>query len=1362
MAIFPETLVDSVRDALGPEVILRRINYRPEMIQDAGDLIKCFCPLHRETVFRTLIVDKAAARYRCSNYNCPGHAGGDMLDLYARARGLGYEQALLELAASAGIIIEPGLIEDYIAHSLEVARNYTEMGVLVEAEEHYNQILRLKPESLPALEGLLQVHERSGRRPSFTAARLALAQAYARAGRAESAIGLLRGQLAENPADIDARLLLIEALRLGGREEELANESVALADELAATGQIDRAIQVFRSVGGPGALLDTGPRVIELLAAAGRKEEAVAECLARADQLAAGIDPEGAVETLRLAIELDPAREELVVRQAGIVAEHKLVGAPMEESRQRIESLLAARSHGPAAQALDLLEAAFPGRPSLLALRADLEDGRGNAERALELRLGCVDALQGCKEFEAALAVLEKIMAGRRDNVALLSRKANLLRELGDIRRAIPVYLAIVELFRGAEEFEHAAAVYQTIIDLEPERIQHQEAQLELYLELGLEPLVAQKTLALADAWCARNKPGRATAALGRALELAPASPELIERHGALLEAEGRRGEAAEQFMALGRLLLERGEHEVARPALERALRCVPEHLEARELLADALAAQGSSLQAMGIYLDLAEFFLRDGAPQAVVRLAQKALAFQPEHMPALLLLARAWGDAGELDKQRSVQLRLARIYLNGQSFTRATEVLEEILARQEDCGAALEQLVAIAETQRQPTQSVAYLWRLAQVHARAGRREEEQAALDQVLARDGRHLPAWSRRLELLAQWAPPRALEQATQTFVERMCDAGAIEDAIQLLEDLCQGPTTPKPELMAGLARLHELAGNGEDQRSSLRLRAELLGKLLRDQEALAAWDQLAKLAPDDLSILRTRIEIMMRNSMLPEVRAEYHRLARVLIGLGRLEEAQVALIEVISLGDGATDARDDLIEIYVRTGQVDRAIELLEDAAATLIEEARLKEAIATYERIIQIAPEQTETYRRVIAIRQRTGDLTGALEVYERLLDAAESSPESGLFEQAAQEAILLAPDHAPLRRRLADHHLAQGRRTEAESVLLALALRLLERDSLDEARSALERLLEINPDSLPARAHRAELLARGGQAEDALNEFRLIAGALSSNPAALALSDPARPFRAGNYEGNRLVEDYTFDSFVVGGRNNFAHATAMAIARAPARNYNPLFLYSDVGLGKTHLCHAIAHDLVERHPQLKVLYTSAEDFVDGLIEAIQANSMPSFRNRYRLTDVLLIDDVQVLSGKERAQEEFFLIFNAAFQAGKQIVLTSDRPPREIGHLEKRLKSRFGAGIIVDIQSPDLETRVAILRHEMRSRGKADAVGEDVLFYLAEQVETNVRELKGALNQVLARQDFSGESIDIPSAREILARNLAGT
>jgi chromosomal replication initiator protein len=233
----------------------------------------------------------------------------------------------------------------------------------------------------------------------------------------------------------------------------------------------------------------------------------------------------------------------------------------------------------------------------------------------------------------------------------------------------------------------------------------------------------------------------------------------------------------------------------------------------------------------------------------------------------------------------------------------------------------------------------------------------------------------------------------------------------------------------------------------------------------------------------------------------------------------------------------------------------------------------------------------------------------------------------------------------------------------------------------------------------------------------------------------------------------QLNSRYTFDEFVVGGGNRLAHAAALAVATKPARAYNPLFVYGGVGLGKTHLIQAIGHQIVARHPKLRVCYVSAEQFMNELIHAIRIGSTHEFKERYRNIDVLLIDDIHFIAGKETTQEEFFYTFNALHNANKQIVVTSDRSPNDMSTLQERLISRFVSGLIADIQPPDFETRIAILRKRIEK--DEIEIPDDVVQFIAGAVKNNIRELDGALIKILACSSLTNSEINADMAREVL-------
>jgi len=276
----------------------------------------------------------------------------------------------------------------------------------------------------------------------------------------------------------------------------------------------------------------------------------------------------------------------------------------------------------------------------------------------------------------------------------------------------------------------------------------------------------------------------------------------------------------------------------------------------------------------------------------------------------------------------------------------------------------------------------------------------------------------------------------------------------------------------------------------------------------------------------------------------------------------------------------------------------------------------------------------------------------------------------------------------------------------------------------------------------------------GAAVRDVTGQERRVALSVSERIPADTPAPAELPRQRGSGGGDSgMNPKYTFDLFVIGSSNRFAHAAALAVAEAPAQAYNPLFIYGGTGLGKTHLMQAIAQYVAEHSSDLSVRYVTSETFMNDFINSLRDKRIEGFKQRYRTYDLLLVDDVQFFEHKERIQEEFFHTFNSLYEAGSQIVMSSDRPPRDIATLEERLRSRFEWGLITDIQPPDLETRIAILRKKVKTDGIQ--VDPQVLSFIASRISTNIRELEGALTRVVAFSSLTGRGLSVELAEDVL-------
>lgn len=1361
-SVYPEPIVRAVLDGLHALDVLEFIDYHPESIQrDAPGRIRCFCPVHRETEFRSLEVDEAAKSFRCVEPGCAAHEGGDLIQLAALARGIDYDQALRVLVDE--FVLDVLLPEDAeeLQRGLDEAESY-----LLKLEAGAEDPDGLGERVLALLGGALE-RQRSHRRAlrlrlRYERARGAdaqpvpwvvrLAKAEEEAGQAQAAEKLLRDALEESPVDPALLRALGDLLVARDALDEGVELFMMLADASEVAGDYQAAIEAYRRI---QALGDTGidvePLVTQLLLASGRAEEAANDLLLRAAVLQEEGKDEEAAQALVEYLAIRPEGLDAVQRLAEVELRSGAYAASPDRLLSAVDGLIAHRAHAGAQGVLDrIAREAGEGGP-FLERRVALAKARMDQNAVLTALGKLMNHHRTAGDLRSALAILEaEILPLGPDNRKALRIAAELSRELGDMDATIQRFKRLEVLYERDGMHERAAAAALETVNLSPKVPAHWMRLVQLLVMSGKTQEAAtvsrEGCTALADA--ADPEELLELALFG--LDLDAAQPDLQLAAARAFEATGRAKEARGPLFKACEQLVQAGRIDEAEEHVRHLLKLDPEHGPGAVLLAGVLRRQERLDDAAAILRGLAQRFYEESDFEECRNILERLIDIQPDDRQAIDLFVEVCSALGDKHKEARGRAALAAHLRRAGDADGALEQARLATDLRPGYPTALRLLAAIHDERGDGPAYEAAVLELARGLRGAGKEDEAAQLLSDLAARRPQCLEARDHLLAAAiaagdddAARAQAQALEAAADQF-------SLHEAAVEILGRAVEAGG-PKKELQKILKRLGEIASQADEKtREALRLvrQHEQSGDTGQLIESLRA---LVELKPADEQHRKRLVDLLCAQGLPSEAANEWVRSAGLLIAGGAAVQAERALREALRLDPDCRDALRTLMELAEEEGDRDAAAQHRRELAFSLARSGAVDRAEAILREGLAADARDYETQRALVDLH-----LDGPVRDEARAAEALRALAARYEQDEHDEEAIACRRELAQLegggpgqRAALVDYLVSRGRRDAAALELEEMAAELRAAGDPSGALQLVERALSIDAGRLSARSLRAELLEESGDPKAAIEEWRALSPLLRAAeqaPAATRLP---------------ILPEYDFERFIVSENNRFAWATAQAVANAPGRTpHNPLFIHSDVGLGKTHILQAIANHVRAANPDARIAYTNAEEFTSELVTAIQKNAVASFRQAYKSCDLLLLDDVHLLAGKQRAQEEFFAIFNTLYQARRQIVVSSDRPPKDIALLEQRLRSRFGAGVLVDIQRPTVEMRMAVLRSLAQHRGIDPPA--DGLEALASALDQNIRELKAGFNQWLLQAEVGGDPPTADSARRAASMILSAT
>ncbi len=1393
LSIYPTNQVQNVLERLTAEDVLEHLDWHPETFQLGQGTIRAYCPVHKEEKFRTLVIDRTKKTCYCSRLSCAISEGGDIIQLFALSQKIPYDDALRILVAEYSVDVALAEEPEEIYRRVVEAENRIQLARvepdkrtqhMSEARIRLDSVLQEDPNNLRVLRAQVHYLREMNLKQELPTWVAKLSVSEDEAKNFEQSEKLLKHALQENPAHRVLLWRLAEHYKMRKLKDQALEQLMLIADYGEVEEDYQGAIEAYRAIDELASTeIDVTPMISQLLVLLDNNVEAAREMVRQADRARAEERFQEALQILNDALAQDPESEDAVL---SLIKTQGALGISRKEfmdALRHVDKLMERGKWEGFIAILEEMDQIHPGDTNIVERLVIGYTQLNNQEKAREMRFNALELYKKEGDLEASKMMLEEMIQQDSTDKEALKQAADLFSQLGEAEAAITQLRRLVNLYEKEQDYDEAIAVYRRMQEIAPDSARIALAFVSLLLKLERKKIAIEVlTKSIEELRAESNMTGLRQIA-EQALIVAPEKPEFLLAYSHALEALGESVKASLQAVKACKNLIERGKYPEACQELENLLQRDPTNARAQRELAhvlekleqpDAAVEHLQELAALlfkqGDYVEsfevLQELTLRDKARivdlERLINVTQ-LLKNTPENQRARLILAKKLADEEQFPAAQLEAKRLVEAEPQNVEYRRFQI---ELYARSGDS-----------------TEWGKAAWALANYYQQQSEALKEKEILLELLAERERDFDAHERLIEL--EFTTDKTSD-VLQRYLNQYLDS--IVDERQL--DRCKAKLTEWKTIEKGtsifqeaLVKLHELANETDGEIAQLRSLITLLEDQNKLDDAVSRYVKLLELVPAETPLYRRLAEIY-RDLSDPQAAIEVLlKLAAHYTRNHRPNEAEDVFEEIFQQDPENERAYLGLAEFYNQLGGHEKeALQNLREAALLHSRRGDFEGAEKILQSALEISPYSTLIQREVVNLYLdvENRDLDRAVAELVQLAEFHLSKGERDAFYAARREAVHHQPDNAELRRFLIDAYLKDQRENQAVNELVDYGRWLRTKERFQDAEACCQEALEVDDSSLAAKSLWAELLSDQGKTKEALQVWESIAPLLQNigkippqkkAPSSAPLTKITAPYN-GTYHavsangyartGLTLIEEYDFDRLIVGENNRFAVATSKAIAKAPGETpHNPLFLYSDVGMGKTHLLHAIANQVSNREVPPSIVYTNSEQFSAELIDAIQENSLQEFRDRYRSSELILIDDIHFLAGKEGSQEEFFHLFNALFQAKKQIVMTSDRPPKEISHLEKRLKSRFGSGVIVEIKPPNYETRLAIL-HRQAKEVPHLTLPEGILNEIAETVKTNIRELKATLRQFIAQHELGGEPLNESTLKSVLASYSSST